>query len=31
LDEYRWICESCFEDFRHAFGWEVVPFPEDSN
>lgn len=23
LDEYRWICESCFEDFREEFGFVV--------
>jgi hypothetical protein len=24
-DEYRWVCERCFEDFREAFRWSVVP------
>ena len=23
-DEYRWVCETCFDDFREAFGWSVV-------
>ena len=22
-DEYRWICEGCFADFRDRFGWQV--------
>ncbi len=24
LDEYRWVCEVCFGDFRERFGWNVV-------
>ena len=24
LDEYRWICPTCFADFRERFGWELV-------
>jgi hypothetical protein len=24
LDEYRWICATCFRDFRVRFRWEVV-------
>jgi len=24
LDDYRWICPTCFEDFKDLFGWEVV-------
>jgi hypothetical protein len=24
-DEYRWICERCFSDFRAHFGWTVLP------
>lgn len=28
LDEYHWICEECFEDFRDMFEWNVVD--EDS-
>ena len=27
LDEYRWICETCFSDFRAQFLWEVVDPP----
>jgi hypothetical protein len=23
-DRQRWICRSCFEDFRDRFRWEVV-------
>ena len=23
-DEYRWICETCFQDFREMFKWVVV-------
>jgi hypothetical protein len=23
-DEYRWICNSCFEDFQEMFKWKVV-------
>lgn len=23
-DGYRWICKTCFEDFKHEFHWEVV-------
>lgn len=22
-DEYRWICDQCFTDFRARFGWSV--------
>ena len=24
LDEYCWICERCYNDFRKMFMWEVV-------
>jgi hypothetical protein len=24
-DEYHWICDSCFNDFREEFGWRVTP------
>ena len=24
LDDYRWICPMCFEDFKNLFGWEVA-------
>ena len=27
LDEYRWICGDCFEDFKEMFVWRVVPAP----
>ena len=23
-DDYHWICEGCFEDFKEMFGWQVV-------
>ena len=23
LDEYRWICSTCFADFRARFSWDV--------
>jgi len=23
LDEYHWICEECFEDFKDMFHWSV--------
>lgn len=23
LDEYRWVCEPCFKDFQHQFGWTI--------
>jgi hypothetical protein len=23
-DDYHWICESCFEDFREQFKWTLV-------
>jgi hypothetical protein len=24
LDEYRWICSTCFDDFKERFDWSVV-------
>ena len=24
LDQYRWICEQCFHDFKDQFEWAVV-------
>ena len=24
LDEYRWICNTCFEDFRDRFQWKII-------
>ena len=29
LDDYRWICDQCFEDFRDEFEWKVVPATQD--
>ena len=26
-DEYRWICDGCFHDFRERFGWNVHEDP----
>ncbi len=23
-DQYRWICNPCFEDFRESLGWTVI-------
>ncbi len=23
-DDYRWICEKCFADFKNTFDWKVV-------
>lgn len=23
-DGYRWICETCFRDFRELFGWNLL-------
>ena len=23
-DDYYWVCEKCFEDFKELFRWEVV-------
>ncbi len=23
-DNYRWICEACFEDFKDQFGWRLI-------
>ena len=23
LDEYHWICATCFEDFREKFAWQL--------
>jgi hypothetical protein len=24
-DDYRWICSTCFEDFKEMFTWTVKP------
>ncbi len=29
LDEYHWICESCFRDFHERFEWTVVEASEN--
>lgn len=23
-DDYHWICETCFEDFKKMFAWSVI-------
>lgn len=23
IDKYRWICESCFQDFKDMFNWKI--------
>lgn len=23
-DDYRWICDSCFAEFKDRFGWVVI-------
>jgi hypothetical protein len=27
IDEYHWVCDQCFVDFRDRFGWQVVEAP----
>jgi len=24
LDQYHWVCESCFKDFKDSFKWLIV-------
>lgn len=24
VDKYYWICEKCYNDFKHMFNWEIV-------
>ena len=24
-DEYTWICQPCFQDFKEPFRWRVLP------
>jgi hypothetical protein len=26
-DEYRWVCDQCFEDFRDRFMWKIAGPP----
>jgi len=26
-DEYRWICDVCFADFKDRFGWQIDAAP----
>jgi hypothetical protein len=28
LDDYHWICPTCFEDFKDLFLWTLVPVEE---
>jgi len=30
LDEYHWVCDICFNDFRPLFGWQVVSPDENA-
>jgi hypothetical protein len=30
-DDYHWICDGCFADFRQSFEWRVVSAPEDAD
>jgi hypothetical protein len=27
LDDYHWICDRCFHDFKGLFGWRVAAAP----
>lgn len=27
-DDYHWVCEKCFADFRDQFGWSIVQTPD---
>lgn len=27
-DEYRWICDTCFSDFKDRFNWHVLEKPD---
>jgi hypothetical protein len=29
-DNYTWICQPCFEDFKMSFQWNIVPTPAES-
>ncbi len=29
VDQYRWICKGCFDDFRERFRWRVTALPSD--
>lgn len=29
-DDYHWICDTCFNDFRERFAWRVVISPEEA-
>ena len=26
-DEYHWVCDTCFSDFRDEFGWHIEEAP----
>lgn len=28
-DNYHWICEPCFNDFKNKFNWQTVAHPTD--
>lgn len=25
MDNYRWICKQCFDDFKDMFNWKIAP------
>jgi hypothetical protein len=27
LDDYRWICDRCFDDFKELFDWKLAAEP----
>jgi hypothetical protein len=29
-DDYHWVCDRCYEDFRERFGWRIAAPPEDA-
>jgi len=29
-DDSHWVCPTCFEDFKHEFGWIVQESPPDT-
>jgi len=30
MDNYTWICETCFQDFQQKFGWQVAEPDENT-
>jgi hypothetical protein len=31
VDDYYWICPTCFEDFKDMFNWKVIDAPTSEN